>query len=141
MQTTACWWTLPDALESEFEREELKNAMVGLAHLLKNIAPIYLMCAAQDVNVVYHVKDPFTGKPTIYLYDSIPGGVGLSDRVFEMEHELLSTAREMLNACPCSDGCPSCVGVAAGTGAKRTLKAILNRLLDAPETVNATNLG
>lgn len=141
MQTTACWWTLPDALESEFEREELKNAMVGLAHLLKNIAPIYLICAAQDVNVVYHVKDPFTGKPTIYLYDSIPGGVGLSDRVFEMEHELLSTAREMLNACPCSDGCPSCVGVAAGTGAKRTLKAILNRLLDAPETVNATNLG
>ncbi|MBQ8973456.1 MAG: DEAD/DEAH box helicase, partial [Clostridia bacterium] len=85
MQTTACWWTLPDDMEARYEREPLKNAMIGLAHLMRHIAPMYLMCAPQDINVVYHVKDPFTHKPTVYLYDSVPGGIGLSDRVFEMD--------------------------------------------------------
>ena len=129
MQTTACWWTLPDGLEQKYEREPLKNAMVGLAHLIRHIAPIDLMCAPQDINVVYHVKDPFTGKPTIYLYDSVPGGIGLSDRVFEMDRALLARAREMLADCPCPDGCPGCVGVTAGPGAKETLKRILDELL------------
>ena len=130
MQTTACWWTLPEGLEDEFEREPMKNAMVGLAHLIRHIAPMHLMCAPQDVSVVYHVKDSYTGKPTIYLYDALPGGVGLSDRVYELERELLLRAREMLLSCPCAGGCPSCVGAAAGNGAKETLIQILNRLLE-----------
>ena len=130
MQTTACWWTLPDELEERYEREPLKNAMVGLAHLIRHIAPMHLMCAPQDVNVVYHVKDPFTHKPTIYLYDSVPGGIGLSDRIYDMDRALLERAREMLLACPCTDGCPGCVGAAAGSGAKETLKRILDELLE-----------
>ena len=130
MQTTACWWTLPDELEERYEREPLKNAMVGLAHLIRHIAPMHLMCAPQDVNVIYHVKDPFTHKPTIYLYDSVPGGIGLSDRIYEMDRALLERAREMLLACPCTDGCPGCVGAAAGSGAKETLKQILDELLE-----------
>ena len=130
MQTTACWWTLPDELEERYEREPLKNAMVGLAHLIRHIAPMHLMCAPQDVNVVYHVKDPFTHKPTIYLYDSVPGGIGLSDRIYEMDRALLERAREMLLACPCTDGCPGCVGAAAGSGSKETMKQILDELLE-----------
>lgn len=130
MQTTACWWTLPDDMEARYEREPLKNAMIGLAHLIRHIAPMHLMCAPQDVSVVYHVKDPFTGKPTIYLYDSVPGGIGLSDRVYEMERELLERAMEMLKACPCTDGCPSCVGATAGSGAKFMLMKILKELLE-----------
>ncbi len=130
MQTTACWWTLPDEMEARFEREPLKNAMIGLAHLIRHIAPMHLMCAPQDINVVYHVKDPFTGKPTIYLYDSVPGGIGLSDRVYEMESVLLKRALEMLRECPCTDGCPSCVGATAGSGAKFTLIKILKELLN-----------
>lgn len=130
MQTTACWWTLPEDLEDVFEKEPLKNAMVGLAHLIRHIAPMHLMCAPQDISVVYHVKDTYTGKPTIYLYDALPGGIGLSDRVYEMNEELLLRAREMLLSCKCADGCPGCVGAAAGAGAKETLIQILNRILE-----------
>lgn len=129
MQTTACWWTLPEALEDKYEKEPLKNAMIGLAHLIRHIAPLYLMCAPQDISVVYHVKDTFTDRPTIYLYDSVPGGIGLSDRVYEMEYELLERAKEMLLSCPCSDGCPGCVGATAGSGAKHTLMEILDMLI------------
>ena len=129
MQTAATWWTLPDWLETDFEREPIKNAMVGLAHILRHIAPMYLMCAPQDIRVVYHVRDPFTGKPTIYLYDALPGGVGLSERVFEMDRTLFAQAQALLEACPCRDGCPSCVGATAGSDAKRTLMQALKRML------------
>jgi hypothetical protein len=115
------------------EREPLKNALIGLSHLIRHIAPMYLMCAPQDISVVYHVKDTFTGRPTIYLYDAVPGGIGLSDRVYEMDRELFLHAREMLRACPCADGCPSCVGATAGPGAKGTLLQILDELLDGQE--------
>ena len=47
-----------------------------------------------------------------------------------MDRELLMRARDALMACPCADGCPSCVGVAAGPGAKFTLLRILNELLE-----------
>lgn len=128
MQTTACWITLPDSLEESFDKEALKNAMVGLAYLLRHIAPIHLMCAPHDIGVVYHVKDPFTGKPTIYLYDNIAGGIGLSDKIFEMKRELLKSAENMLKNCKCVDGCPACVGASAGPGAKFTLIKVLKSL-------------
>jgi DEAD/DEAH box helicase domain-containing protein len=129
MHTTACWWTLPEGMEARYGKEELKGAMVGLSHLLRGIVPAHLMCAPQDISVVYHVRDPFTDKPTIYLYDGVPGGIGLSDKVYEMDKSLLATARDVLSACPCPDGCPSCVGAYAGGGAKFTLIRILGELL------------
>ncbi len=128
MQTTACWWTLPAGLEARYGKDEMKTAMVALAYLMRHIAPMYLMCASTDISVVYHVKDPFSDRPTVYLYDQIPGGVGLSDRVYEMNMELFTEARRMLLACPCENGCPSCVG-AASVGGKKTLLAILDELI------------
>ena len=128
MQTTACWWTLPAGLEARYGKDEMKTAMVALAYLMRHIAPMYLMCASTDISVVYHVKDPFSDRPTVYLYDHIPGGVGLSDRVYEMNMELFIEARRLLTACPCENGCPSCVG-AVSVGGKKTLIAILDELI------------
>ena len=79
--------------------------------------------------MVYHVKDTFTGRPPIYLYDAVPGGIGLSDKVYEMDRDLFARALERLDACPCADGCPSCVGAAAGPDAKSTLRRLLVELL------------
>ena len=128
MQTTACWWTLPAGMEAKYGKDDMKTAMVALAYLMRHIAPMYLMCASTDISVVYHVKDPFSDQPTVYLYDHIPGGVGLSDRVYEMNMELFDEARRMLAACPCENGCPSCVG-AESVGGKKTLIAILDELI------------
>ena len=127
MQTSACWWTLPDGLEEKYGKDEVKNAMVALAYLLRHIAPMFLMCSVTDISVVYHVKDTFSNKPTLYFYDHIPGGVGLSDRVYEMNTELFKEAKRMLNACPCADGCPACTG-AGSEGSKHTLMMLLSEL-------------
>lgn len=73
------------------------------------------------------MRDPFTHLPTIYLYDNCPGGVGLSDRIYEMDDQILREAKTQLMACPCANGCPSCVGAGA-QGAKQVLLSILNQL-------------
>lgn len=136
MQTTACWWTLPDGIADKYTREELQGAMVGISHIIEHIAPVFLMCSPRDIGVVYHVRDPFTNKPTLFLYDNCAGGVGLSDRVYEMDDELFKEARRMLMDCPCADGCPSCVGPPSdvGAGGKRIAIELLGELTNAVGT-------
>ena len=71
MHTTACWIMTP---ESRAEDAELKVAMEGLEHLLRNTAPLFLMCDRSDIRVTSRVKDPQLRRPAIYIIDNIPGG-------------------------------------------------------------------
>ena len=129
MHTTACWLELNDELFAGLESEDAHGAMAGVAHALSMLAPLYLMCATWDINVRYHVKDPFTDRPTLYLYDTVTGGVGLADKAFDMMPVLLSRARETIAACPCEKGCPSCVGTPSENG-KRDAVTLIGRILD-----------
>ena len=130
MHTTAVWWTLPDELAARFENDTLKNGMLGVANLLRIVAPLYLMCAPQDIAVLYHVKSPLTDKPTVILYDNCPGGVGLAHKAYGMRETLLDRALQVALDCPCELGCPSCVGPIGEVGedGKQTAIALLKEL-------------
>ena len=73
--------------------------------------------------MVAQVRSPHAEKPIVYLYDSVPGGVGLAARLFDRHAELIAGALGLVEACPCEDGCPACVGprVDANGGAKRVV--------------------
>lgn len=130
MTTSACWWTVPPAIIDAFVPDDLQGGMLGITSMLRQLAPLYLMCAPRDVAVTYHVRDPFTRVPTVYLYDNCPGGVGLSEKIYDMLALLLDNAREAIELCPCENGCPSCVGPASEVGlrGKQTAISILKRL-------------
>jgi DEAD/DEAH box helicase domain-containing protein len=113
LQTTAYWVTMnkiPSSIESQ---DDLQNGLMGIANVLGQIAPLYLMCDPRDIHVIYHVKSPFTQKPTIYIYDSCPGGIGFSQRLYEIHMDLFEKANEVISECDCENGCPACVGPAA----------------------------
>lgn len=131
MHTTAMWWTLPDALTERLPSDALKNGMLGVTNLLRIVAPLYLMCAPLDVALLYQVKSPFTDKPTVILYDNIPGGIGLAQKAYGMQEMLLDKALEIVTSCPCEYGCPSCAGPVGEIGAegKATAALILCHLL------------
>jgi DEAD/DEAH box helicase domain-containing protein len=74
------------------------------------------MCDPHDLGVVAEVKSPHTGGPTVYLFDKYPGGVGLSERLYNLHDPLLLAAAETISGCACADGCPSCVGPRAEIG-------------------------
>ncbi|MEK7467938.1 MAG: DUF1998 domain-containing protein, partial [Planctomycetota bacterium] len=118
----------------------------GLAYLLHHLATVLLMCDRRDLHHVVGdteaewfavegqrisksrevkqkgVSVPLdalaTFRPTVFLYDSFPGGVGFSQALWDLHPQLMARAKELLEACPCSGGCPSCVGPANETGGK-----------------------
>ena len=139
MHTSAYWLSLPDAATGGFSRDDLQTALSGLAHLLGALAPIYLMCDARDLGVVQEARSPFTGEPTVYVYERVPAGVGFSEKLFTMRRALLEAAVETARDCPCEHGCPSCVGPgpAAGAGAKQLTLWLLQRLTSEREVVGA----
>ncbi len=130
MTTSACWWTVPEEIGRAFGDDALQGGMLGIAAVLRQIAPLYLMCAQRDLAVLYRVRDPFTRKQTVYLYDNCPGGVGLSEKIDDLLPTLLERAQEVIRQCPCEEGCPSCVGPVADVGplGKATALEILARL-------------
>jgi DEAD/DEAH box helicase domain-containing protein len=68
--------------------------------------------------------------PTLFLYDHMPGGVGLAERIFEIANKLLDQTRLMIAACPCESGCPACVGpTEAITRRKTTALLLLSRMI------------
>ena len=129
MHTVGMWWSLPESVTNAYDNDELQGAMVGVANLLGIVAPIYLMCAPKDICVVYQVKAPITDKPSLFLYDSYPGGVGLSEKAYDMQELMLSHALSVAEGCGCKNGCPSCTGPAAEVGKRG--KAVAIKLLEA----------
>ncbi len=49
-------------------------------------------------------------RPTLFLHDGMPGGVGFAEKLYLICDRLLSDSMERIVDCPCESGCPSCVG-------------------------------
>jgi DEAD/DEAH box helicase domain-containing protein len=116
MHTTATWIVPPAELVNRYDRDTLDGALIGLARIARTTGALLLMCDPRDLGVLAQVQAPFTGQPTLYLYDAVPGGVGLTERLFTLIDELVRLCREAVEACQCADGCPACVGPAIEVG-------------------------
>jgi DEAD/DEAH box helicase domain-containing protein len=109
----------------------MRSGLAGLAYVLSQLAPLFLMCDNRDLGVHF---DPAwsaaNGLPSVVLYDQVPAGIGFSQKLFEMHDELLARALELVQECECADGCPSCVGPGGenGVGGKQETLAILGQL-------------
>jgi len=117
MHTAACWLTVPPEVAERFRPDELQSALLGTAHLLESLAPMFLMCDPRDLRATVQVRAPHDQRPTVYLYDAYPGGIGLAEKAYELLDVLLQTALEQALGCSCQDGCPACVGPDAGGAA------------------------
>lgn len=109
----------------------VRSGLSGLAYLLSHLAPLFLMCDAADLGVYTDPQsDLADGTPVTAVYDRVAGGIGFSEKIYEIHSDLVEHAEELVAACPCSDGCPSCVGPGGenGTGGKRETLAILSTL-------------
>lgn len=130
MHTTSYWVDFSENLPGNMSKTDLQNGLLGLSNIVSNSAPIYLMCSPGDIKVVYQVKAPFTQRPTLYIYDNYPGGVGFSDKLYELHYELFSTSRKMIEQCSCESGCPSCVGPLNEFQGEGNPKEITLKLID-----------
>jgi DEAD/DEAH box helicase domain-containing protein len=109
LQTTAYWLTA-DALTGRWSRNDLDVALIGAGRAIQTIASVLLMVDPRDLGLVTQVRSPHQEAPTIYLYESVPGGVGLSERLWQRHDELIVGAIGLISACACDGGCPACTG-------------------------------
>jgi DEAD/DEAH box helicase domain-containing protein len=148
MHTTAFWITLERELLAAlpFPLSDRQSGIFGLLHALESMATLLLMCDRRDLgtavgerpaspgvetewvefagsaNEISEMKEFF--EPNLYLYDAYPGGIGFSEPLYCVHDLLLRRTRELVMACPCEKGCPSCVGP-AGEKSERTKEAAL----------------
>jgi DEAD/DEAH box helicase domain-containing protein len=159
MHTTAFWITLAQSLLASlpFAISDRQSGIFGLLYALESMAALLLMCDRRDLGTAIGERPASPGigveepewdvvptaaemrdlgrrkeffEPNLYLYDAYPGGIGFSEPLYRVHDLLRRRTRELIAACPCEAGCPSCVGP-AGEKSERTKEvalAILERL-------------
>ncbi len=131
MHTSAFWWTVTEeTLRSlvvdglAVPRASAVDAIRGLGSAMHLVASVGLMCDPRDLGRALGDRGgegDFAGKdgapgfdPTVFLYDAVPGGVGLSPRLFADRDTIFRRTRALVEGCPCEMGCPACIGAVVG---------------------------
>jgi len=130
LHTTAYWITFDESVTKGLGRDAIASGLAGIAHLGRNLAPVFCLCDPRDIGSDAQVRGPFTELPTVFLYDAAPGGVGLAEKLFDVREDLVDACLLVLDTCDCANGCPSCVGpqVEPHSPAKAAAKTLLERL-------------
>jgi DEAD/DEAH box helicase domain-containing protein len=127
LHTTAYWIGLDPGPFAAWRRDDRDAALVGAGRALQATASVLLMSDPRDLGMVAQVQSPHAMRPVVYLYDGVPGGVGLAQRLYERHVELVTGALDLVRGCPCDSGCPACTGprLEAGGNAKRLAIVLL----------------
>jgi DEAD/DEAH box helicase domain-containing protein len=109
-ETEAIWYLPEPAHLRNLEREPvLLGTLHAAEHAMIAILPLWAMCDRWDIGGLSTNIHPQTGRPTIFVYDGHSGGVGITERGFEIFEGWVEDTAKMLAGCPCERGCPSCV--------------------------------
>lgn len=149
-QTTGFWLTIPSALCDALpgagpvpSKVEVVDAMRGLGKALRTVVSLAFLCDPRDLRTSLgdtgrggdQTSDDAPGAafydPTLFLYETVPSGIGFSARIFEHRTELLSRTHTLIAGCPCVEGCPACVGPADFGARKSVALRLVKHLLHA----------
>ena len=111
LSTRAGWYTVPVevVLGAGLDAVTVLSAAHAAEHALIGMLPLFAICDRWDVGGVSMAVHPATGEPTIFIYDGYPGGAGIAELAFEAADRHLAAACDVVAACACEAGCPSCV--------------------------------
>ena len=108
--TQALWYELPEPfLASDFPLDVLQGSLHAAEHAQIAVLPLIAMCDRWDIGGLSTAFHQQTGRPTIFIYDGHPGGVGITRMGFRAFEALVDDALRLISECPCERGCPSCV--------------------------------
>jgi DEAD/DEAH box helicase domain-containing protein len=110
LETVAFWFGPPEPLVEEMKKRKMVvgEALAGVANVLLDVAPLFVMCDPVDVGTT--VDSAPLGRDALFFYDRYPGGMGYAKRCMERMDEIIETIHAVIRDCGCEEGCPSCVG-------------------------------
>ncbi|MEZ5965203.1 MAG: DEAD/DEAH box helicase [Planctomycetota bacterium] len=117
-ETEACMLVVGEELAAAvgLDKGSEAGALRGIAELIQGLVPLFVRVDPGDVRVMGERKNAHFEAPTITIYDQIPDGVGLSERIFSVHRAVLEAALGVLARCVCRMGCPSCIGPSVDQG-------------------------
>lgn len=110
-ETEGFWFQVPPSVQQcvEQARMHFMGSIHALEHAAIGILPLLVMADRNDFGGISTPMHLQTGRPTVFVYDGMPGGAGLSRAAFAMAEELFGHVLGAMADCPCELGCPSCV--------------------------------
>lgn len=110
-ETMAVWWDVPLELGRQVAGDggDFAGGLHAVEHACIGMLPLLAMCDRLDLGGISTVRHADTEQPLVCVYDAYPGGVGLSERGFEVLESWWQATLEVVRSCPCESGCPSCI--------------------------------
>ncbi|MDO5844311.1 MAG: DUF1998 domain-containing protein, partial [Methanocorpusculum sp.] len=105
--TKACWITFDE--NAPLTPQNIAGSLHGTEHALIAAMPVYVLSDRSDIGGVSTPMHFDTAAPTIFIYDGVAGGIGLSEKAAEIFPKIISLAEKMVSECECENGCPSCI--------------------------------
>lgn len=111
LDTMALGWTPSEAARAAVSAAGLKwmEGLSGVRNVFITVLPLYAMCDRADIGGM--IDSSNFGTPTLFLYDRFAGGLGFAEQGYLRWEELCREALALIRECPCTGGCPSCVGL------------------------------
>ncbi len=110
--TQALWYELDERTlgpDAQFGIERMLGALHAAEHAQIAVLPLLAMCDRWDIGGLSTNAHAQTGRPTIFIYDGHPGGVGITRAGYRGFERLVGDAYRLISECRCKRGCPSCV--------------------------------
>lgn len=110
-ETQGLWWRAPEALVVVLEAEGLHplGALHAVEHAAIGLFPLVALCDRNDLGGISLSFHPQLGAAGVFVYEGHEGGVGICKKGFQELPALLASVAELVDRCPCEDGCPSCI--------------------------------
>ncbi len=109
-QTEAIWFCPGAALVDGLTTlPKLLGALHAAEHALISLLPIWAMCDRWDIGGLSTNLHHQTAEPTVFVYDGHAGGIGITERGFDNFAAWVADTAHLVERCPCTNGCPSCV--------------------------------
>jgi DEAD/DEAH box helicase domain-containing protein len=143
--TTGLWFDIgPDIMRGVTSRGlDFAGGLHAVEHAAIGILPLFAMCDWQDIAGLSTPLHPDTGLAQIFIYDGLPGGMGIAEKGFALVRELWSATLAAIGECECQEGCPGCIqSPKCGNNNqpldKQAAVLILRRLLEQGELAQTT---
>lgn len=140
-ETDGIWFEIPLSIQEKTESKfmHFMGGIHAVEHALIGLFPLFVLADRNDlggISITYH---PQVNSAAVFIYDSVPGGAGLSSQAFKRAEDLLHTTLKVIMSCPCENGCPSCVhSPKCGSGNRPIDKESAVYILDALKHVEIT---
>jgi len=110
-ETEGLWFKIPQEIQRQAESSYLHfmGGIHAIEHAAIGIFPLLVMTDRNDLGGISTPFHPQVRSAAVFIYDGVPGGAGLTRQSFKRAEMLLDQTFDLVSACPCETGCPSCV--------------------------------